>query len=264
MGDEKKERVPFGVTMTKRAVSSGGEREIYLQQTIGKVGNHSTLELVDYMGNDNMVERVATLGFGRKIFPEQPEQGEFIYHLAASGIYEPFKSIQIKCNMRVPIETALTFVYEPGANVNEYSGRYSVMINSARIPEKDEITTLLKGNDRKEIYERANQIHTILSAGRKQVYGDYQKLIELDLARELSRIPLGTDNDTQFFWKVDLLTFANVYNHRETKSPHTRRCIEEVAELAKAIAPHAWHALTYELKHKKINLAMPSDDKIID
>ncbi len=264
MSDEQKERAPFGVSMTKRAVSSRAEKELYRVYEIGQKGNESTIELVDYMGSDDTVERVATMGFGRDIFSEKPEQKDFIYHLAALGISVPFKSVQLKISMRVPIETALTFVYEPRASVNEYSGRYSVMINSARIPSKDEISIQLKGNEKLDIYERAEEIHKILVENRKGAYEDYQKLISIDLARELSRIGLGIDNDTQFFWKIDLLSLANIYNDRRTKSPHTKRCIEEVAELAKAVAPYTWHALTYEGSHREINLTMPSDDVIVD
>ena len=261
MSDEQKERAPFGISTTKRAVSAGGEQKMYRMYKIGQRGNESTLELVDYMGSDETVERVATLGLGRSIFPENPEQSEFINHLAASGIYEPFKSVQLKFSMRVPIETALTFVYEPGVNVNEYSGRYSLMINSALLPSPSEISVCLSGEDR---HERAEQIRHLLTSGRENAYKNYQKLIDIDLARELSRIGLGIDNDTQFFWKIDLLTLANMYNRPLERTLHTRRYMDEVRELAKATAPYAWHALTYELKHKKINLTMPSDDTIVD
>ena len=264
MRDKQENRAPFGVSITKRAVSSRAEEELYRVYEIGQKGNESTIELVDYMGSDDTVERVATMGFGRDIFPEKPEQKEFIYHLAASGIIMPFKSVQLKIGMRVPIETALTFVYEPRASVNEYSGRYSVMINSARIPSRDEISLQLRGIEKLKISERAEEIHKILVENRKGAYGDYEKLIEIDLARELSRIGLGIDNDTQFFWKIDMFTLADCYNNRRTKSPHTKKCIEEVAELAKAVAPHAWYALTYEGSHREINLTMPSDDSIVD
>ncbi len=264
MGNGQKERAPLDVSVTKRAVSRGAEQELHQVHEIGQKGNESTIVLVDYMGNDDTVERVATMGFGRNIFPERPEQGEFIYHLAASGINEPFRSVQLKISMRVPIETALTFVYEPRANVNEYSGRYSVMINSARIPTKDEISSQFKRDEGSEIYKKTEQIHQILVENRKKAYENYEKLIDIDFARELSRIGLGIDNDTQFFWKIDLFALANIYNNRRIKYPHTKQCIEEVAELARAVAPYAWHALTNEAPHKRINLTMPSDDLIVD
>lgn len=268
MSDEK-ERSPFGVSMTKRYVSPGGERELYRQYEVGLRGACSTIELVDYMGGDDMVERVATAGHGRAIFPEQPSQQEFIGHLAACGLYEPFKSVQLKLSMRVPIETALMFVYEPAANVNEYSGRYSVMINSSYLPSIDEITMLLSnanGSHTKQ-REQAEEIHALLAEGRTTAYGNYERLIQLDLARELSRIGLGIDNDTQFFWKANLPTIARLYNRQQLRGGplnHTRCCMNEVAELAKAVSPLSWHALTYELKHKQLPLALPSDDAIID
>lgn len=262
--DDEKESAPFGVSLTKRYVSPGGERELYRLYRVGHIGNESVIELVDYMGGDDTAERVATAALGRETFPEKPEQDDFIRHLAAKGIYEPFKSVQLKFSMHVPIETALTFVYEPGVNVNEYSGRYSVMINSSHLPSVDEIALQLSEENK---CERAEKIHALLAQGRSGAYTNYEELIKIDLARELSRIGLGIDNHTKFFWKVDLLTLAHLYNRQlpHTRSlNHTKRCINEVAELAKAVAPLSWHALTYEPKHKQLSLTMPSDDAVVD
>lgn len=268
MGDEKN-AAPFGISLTKRYVSPGGERELYRPYEVGLRSASSAIELVDYMGGDDTVERVATAGHGRTIFPEQPSQQEFIGHLTAHGIHKPFKSVQLKFSMRVPIETALLFVYEPAASVNEYSGRYSVMINSSHLPSTDEITMLLcntNGAYTKQ-REQAEQIHTLLAKGRAAAYGDYQRLIRLDLARELSRIGLGIDNDTQFFWKADLPTIAHLYNQQRLHvAPlnHTRRCMNEVAELAKAVAPFSWHALTSEVRPRQLPLTLLSDDAVVD
>ena len=56
----------YGVNYTKRFVSEG-ENQLYKKHNLGKTG---LIELVDYMGGDGTVERVATLGHGTSIFPE--------------------------------------------------------------------------------------------------------------------------------------------------------------------------------------------------
>jgi len=252
---------PFGINITKRYVSSGGESELYRPQHIG---NHGSIELVDYMGGDGTVERVATAGHGAEIFSENPHREDFIRHLSAKGIYEPFKSVQLKFSFQSPIETALTFVYEPGISVNEYSGRYSVMIDSSRSPPLENIRQSLTG---KRLEERAEQIYNLLRQNRKEASTKYQELIQVDLARELARIGLGIDNDTKFFWKIDLLTLANFVNKQrdllDTKS-HTKEYVESVAETAKSVAPYSWLALTHPELRKEMILSTPTDDKIVD
>jgi len=252
---------PFGVNLTKRYVSAEGEREIYKPYSID---NHGTVELVDYMGGDGTVERVATAGHGTAIFPERPDQESFIEHLAAKGIYEPFKSVQLKFSVQAPIETALTFVYEPGISVNEYSGRYSVMIDSSRSPPLENIRQSLTGG---KLEERAEQIYNLLRENRKEASTKYQELIQVDLARELARIGLGIDNDTKFFWKIDLLTLANFVNKQrallDTKN-HTREYVESIAKTALSIAPASWLALTHPELRREIKLSTPADDIIVD
>lgn len=256
---------PFGINYTKRFVSDG-ENQLFKKHELGKTG---LIELVDYIGGDETVERVATLGYGTSIFPENPDEIDFIHYLVSNGIYEPFSSVQLKFNIQSPIFTALTLVYEPGVNVNEYSGRYSVMLDSSFELDKNSVSRRLKGDNRAS---RASKITEIFAQNRKQTSDNYKELINLDMARELARAGLGIDNDTKYFWKIDLSTLSKFINSKrkffDTSDPTrinypTRNYIEVIAEIAEKIAPISWDALT-RTDNADLKLTMPRDNEIID
>ncbi|MBI5797428.1 FAD-dependent thymidylate synthase [Candidatus Woesearchaeota archaeon] len=257
--------------LTKRLVSPGAEKWLggarYIDGS-GSLDSHDfgtrtgSLELVDYMGGDESVIRVATAGHGTGIFPEKPNDDDFLRHLVTKGISTPFRSVQLQFWMQGSIETALTFVYDTRVSVNEYSGRYSVMVDSSYLPSVERIAAQLHGSS---LEGKENIIHSILRKQREVTYDDYRKLMDLDLTRELARIGLGTDNDTKFYWKIDLPTLASfVETQRRLLDTHsiTRDFVEYVAKIAEDAAPLAWKALLSS--PKKISLTLPSDESIVD
>ncbi len=257
---EEKEGLPDNSNLTKRHVSSEGEKVLYHEYSIG---NHGKLTLVDYMGGDPTVERAATLGHGRAIFPEKPEQQDFINHLFAKGIYDPFKSVQLKFLITSPIATALHIVYEKTASVNEYSGRYSEMLDTSYTPS---LKALVQRLGTLDASERAKKITEIFVEGRKQSYEHYRGLVEIGMARELARMGLGTDNDTRYVWKIDLFSLANFVKRNQKLLGYDDPAldyIEQIAALASHVAPDSWRALILEPMNP-LRLTSPSDDKIVD
>ncbi len=260
------------MTLTKRYVSPGAEKWLcgafYLDGS-GKVGDFDyrteseSLELVDYMGGDATVLRVATAGHGIDIFSEKPREEDFLEHLVAKEITTPFSSVQFQFCIQAPIQTALTFVYDPRVSVNEYSGRYSIMIDSSHLPSQESIASQLRASS---LESNAQQIHNILKLQRGITYDRYKQLMDLDLARELARIGLGIDNDTKFYWKIDLPNLASfVKKQRKLLSPEsiTRLYVETIAKIAEDSAPIAWKAL-FTASPKEMTLTMPSDETIVD
>jgi thymidylate synthase (FAD) len=258
---------PFGINITKRLVSPGAEQLLYHKQSLERPEYQSGfVEVVDYMGGDDMVVRAATSGLGLSAFKENPERADFLQHLAWMRLDQPFRSTQLKIFMKMPIEGGLTFVYDENISVNEYSGRYSEMINSANIPSIERIAAELTGSD---VEQRAEAIYKILSDRREESYNSYLKLSskeDVGLTRELARVVLGVDNDTQFFWKTDLYNLAQfVEKHRRQKGLHeiTRDYVELAAEAAQKLAPEAWDALTVP-RQRRLHLTYPTDAEIVD
>jgi len=256
---------PFGINRTKRYTSEGAERELFVDYPIGDLG---TVKLVSYMGGDSTVERVATAGHGAGMIRENPSNSQLFRYLASRRIAEPFKSVQLKLEIQAPIETALTLVYDPTANVNEYSGRYSIMINEAEKPSIDRIIEGMRNREGK-IEERAQQIRSLFIENRRNSRIAYDRLIELDMARELARSVLGTDNATRFYWKNDLNSIAELVKTgraRLEKHDPTRDYIEQIAEIAANVAPEAWRTLINGAWNtaNTPEMQFPRDNEIVD
>jgi len=253
LNDSASANTPFGISITHRAVSSGAEDELFRPYTI----DTGMVELVDYMGSDSTVERVATAGHGRHIFGTAAlNQGELINYLVAKGITDPFRFVQMKFNLRCPIEAALVFVYAREASVNEYSGRYSTMLESG------EHLTPTKLNQQQNV----DEIIKIYESTRENNAQQYKKLLSIDFARELARSGLGINNDTKFFWKIDLLSFVNLYQRAQKFLKHDEimhSYLDELASITRRLAPLAWDALINPLENIPI-LQVPSDDEVVD
>ena len=250
---------PFGINQTKRFVSKGAEDSLYKKHS---PRSHGEVELVDYMGGDETVARVATAGHGIEFFPEKPNQYDFLKHLVTKRITEPFMPVQLKFSMQMPIRVALAFVYDRNCSVNEYSGRYSEMINSARIPSKEDLVKLVADS------EKVAKIHSILIETRERTRESYDRLLSSDFARELARQGLGTNNDTRFYWLVDLHSLADFVSTQraklETTDP-TRDYVECVAEIAENVAPDSWDSLMHgRVYSEALDLTMPLDEEIVD
>lgn len=256
-------RYPFGNNLTKRFVSEGGECVLYSPR---KVSGHGEVTLVDYMGGDDTIEMVATAGRMRKIFPEKISQADFLGYLAEHGIHRPFKFGQLKYSFVAPIEVAFEFVYDPNGTGNEYSGRYSDMLDTADVPDAMDIYKTI-GRQYSGRDCDCDIIAESFQKMREKSVRNYRRLLELGLARELARGGLGTDNDTKFFWKIDILSLSQLVKRvgdypnsiGEMRKPY----IKDVAKIAESVFPNTWKALTG--KERRIySLTLPRDNEVVD
>ncbi len=238
---------PFGLNKTKRYTSQESEKALFQNRAIG---NSGSFELVDYMGGDGTVERVATLGHGTEIFKEKPAKDSFIQYLATNRILAPFKSVQAKFVIQSPIEVALNFIYEPNNSVNEYSLRYSKPLTSSFQ------------------FETGNkEADKIFSQIRESSLRGYNWLIKKDLARELSRSILGSDQNTRYYIKSDFLSLVGFIKSMEKFSQKFPNPLEDYIVYLKntlgKIAPLSFDAL-YNPRRISIDLTFPKDEDIVD
>jgi len=153
------------------------------------------------------------------------------------------------------------------ASINEYSGRYSVMVDEFYIPEKDRLQTQsslnkqgsgdqLEGPELEMAYNTIQRIST-------DNYTDYLGLINEEggrhynienrqgLARELARIVLPVNNYTELYWKIDL---KNLFHYIKLRADrHAQKEIQLLANLlgehVKALCPLAWEAFEDYWQH---------------
>jgi thymidylate synthase (FAD) len=92
--------------------------------------------------------------------------------------------------------------------------------------------------------DKAKQIQDSMSKVQKDLYGEYENLLEDNFARELARINLPLSNYTEWYWKIDL---HNLFHFLRLRiDPHAQYEIrvfgEAMADIVKHIVPHAWEA----------------------
>ena len=86
------------------------------------------VKLLDTMGSDEEVENAARISYGegtRKV----SQTRNLIRYLMRHKHSSPFEMCEVKFHLKLPIFVMRQLVRHRTANLNEYSGRYSVMSN---------------------------------------------------------------------------------------------------------------------------------------
>jgi len=98
-----------------------------------KVLDHGFVKLLDIMGSDEEVEDAARISYGegtRKV----SQTRNLIRYLMRHKHTSPFEMCEVKFHIKLPIFVMRQLVRHRTANLNEYSGRYSVMSDDFYFP----------------------------------------------------------------------------------------------------------------------------------
>jgi thymidylate synthase (FAD) len=190
---------------TGRVVSQGAEE--WLFRPISCL-DHGFVYLVDYMGNDESVVQAARVSYGKGTRKTSTDEG-LIRYLRRHHHTTPFEMISFKFHCKMPIFVARQWIRHRTASVNEYSARYSEMVDEFYIPElealKKQSQSNRQGRDEDVSLNQKLAVREELGAQYKEQYAFYQRLLkDVELARELARLPLSVGNYTQWYWKIDL------------------------------------------------------------
>ena len=114
---------------------------------------------------------------------------------------------EFKFHHVMPIFVARQWIRHRTANVNEYSGRYSVMPDRFYHPSIDAVRkqskTNRQGGEEPMDEVTAKEFLQYLDKAESN-YQEYQKLVDKGLARELARLGLPINLYTEWYWKIDL------------------------------------------------------------
>lgn len=120
----------------------------------------------------------------------------------------PFEMIEFKFAVQLPIFAARQMIRHRTANVNEMSGRYSVLPDVFYIPSKEEIRTQSQTNkqatDSMLESQSAEQFANTLRELSEEAYQKYEKALEEGVCREQARALLPVNIYTNWVWKIDL------------------------------------------------------------
>lgn len=198
-----------------------------------QVLDHGFIRVVDYMGDDAAVVQAARVSYGEGTKTVSGDRG-LIRYLMRHRHTSPFEMCEIKVHVKLPLFVARQWIRHRTANVNEVSGRYSILSKEFYIPAPADISAQSTNN--KQGREQtpldaveAEKVRQVLQAACDSAYSSYEELLEdHSLARELARMVLPTNVYTEWYWKVDLhnlLHFLKLRLH-----PHAQREFRNYAD----------------------------------
>ena len=203
-----------------------------------QVHEHGFVKLLDVMGNDEEVENAARISYGegtRKV----SQTRNLIRYLMRHKHTSPFEMCEVKFHIKLPIFVMRQLVRHRTANLNEYSGRYSVMSNEFYLPQGDYLAKQSTTNNqgRGEEHESKGALQYEFNRVYDNAMIAYQNLLDQDLAREVSRAILPVANYTECIWKIDLNNFFHFVKLRS--DVHAQREIRDYSDaMYGLVKPH--------------------------
>lgn len=178
--------------------------------------DHGFVKLVDTMPRlvpestktaDFAIVQAARVSYGEGTKTVNEDRG-LIRYLMRHAHTTPFEMCEFKFHCKMPIFVARQWIRHRTANINEVSGRYSILKDEFYLPDADQIRKQSKINkqggdeqiEEKVAYRFSENLKT-LSDG---AYNVYENFAEAGVSREQARMILPVNLYTEWYWKIDL------------------------------------------------------------
>ena len=204
--------------------------------------------LVDVMGDDSSIVQAARVSYGEGT-KKVSDDRTLIRYLLRHRHTTPFEMAEIKILVRVPMDCWRQWIRHRMANVNEYSTRYSVAIDSAQSTPPDAWRTQAEQNRQGSGQALPIDIGTQLTADEQHLHEETRRIYEARLAagvaREQARKDLPLATYTEAYWKVDIHNLLHFLALR--MDPHAQEEIRLYAttigrEIVRPLFPVVWEA----------------------
>lgn len=203
---------------------------------------------VDYMGSDPSIVQAARVSYGSGTKKVHEDRG-LIRYLMRHGHTTPFEMCEIKLHVRVPMDCWRQWIRHRTANVNEYSTRYSVAIDSAQTTAPSDWRLQAAGNRQGSDSLLDAETGEALSVEERELLSRarevYQGRLARGVAREQARKDLPLSTYTEAYWKIDL---HNLFHFLALRmDPHAQAEIRAYSavisdEIVRRWCPMAWEA----------------------
>lgn len=206
--------------------------------------------IIDWMGSDAAIEEAARTSYGVGTRTTNQTRG-LLRYLMRHKHTSPFEMCELKFHMAMPIFCARQILRHRTASVNEYSGRYSIMMDTAYIPEQNVISQQSKENNQgreltsPQSFEiKKPVLQYLFEETNLSAYSIYKKLLEDDTAREIARNVLPVSFYTKLYWKIDLHNLFHFLTLRVDKhTQYETRCYANViAGIVRELFPLSFEA----------------------
>jgi len=227
-----------------------------------KVLDHGFVRLIDVMGDDAAIVQAARVSYGKGTKKRYEDRG-LIRYLMRHQHTSPFEMVEFKFHVKLPIFVARQWIRHRTANVNEYSGRYSVMEEEFYLPQPEELRVQSETNRQgksEETLSPAQQAEFLENLKRTcdESYKNYRHIMDAGLAREVARIQLPLNLYTQWYWKIDLHNLLRFLRLRMDSKAQAEIQVyaRVIADIVKEAVPLVWEAFEdYQLN--SVHLSAP-------
>ncbi|MBA4406075.1 thymidylate synthase (FAD) [bacterium] len=222
-----------------------------LEEILGKkypVLDDGFVRVIDYMGGDESIVQAARVSYGKGTKKVNEDRG-LIRYLLRNFHTTPFEMCEIKLHVRVPMDTWRQWIRHRTANVNEYSTRYSLAIDSSQKTDPNEWRFQAMDNKQGSEGFFNDAIGSKLSERELELQQFAQEIyherLQLGVAREQARKDLPLSTYTEAYWKIDLHNLLNFLALR--MDAHAQFEIRSYAnvignEIVSKWCPVAWEA----------------------
>jgi len=215
------------------------------------VHKHGFVKLLEVMGSDQTIEESARISYGEGT-RKTSEIRNLIRYLMRNKHTSPFEMAEVRFHLKMPIFVMRQMVRHRTANINEYSGRYSIMSDDFYLPSESSVNEQSPFNNQARGDEvndfNKNLVLGSMSAVNDMAHHTYKRIVDPQptdgfdenfkgVARELARTILPVSNYTEVIWKSDLHNFLHMIKLRTDN--HAQ---EEIRDFANAmyelVKPH--------------------------
>ena len=196
-------------------------RIVNLSKKITNIGNAGFVKIVDVMPRvipegckslmcDHAIVQAARVSLNEGI--KTPSKDiKLIDFLIRHKHTSPFEMVKFKFHVKAPIFVQRQWIRHRTANVNEISGRYSVINPEFYYPksihDQGKMNKQMSGN--KIECKNTNELFQSYMNNSIKQYNTYKMLIDKGVSRETARIGLPQNMYTEFYWCIDLHNLLN-------------------------------------------------------
>ncbi len=204
--------------------------------------------LVDCMGDDSSIVQAARVSYGEGT-KKVSDDRTLIRYLLRHRHTTPFEMAEVKFMVRVPMDCWRQWIRHRTANVNEYSTRYSVAIDSAQATPEDEWRSQAQTNRQGSEGFLESDSGSSLTQSEKEFQAAarqlYQDRLDAGVAREQARKDLPLCTYTEAYWKIDLHNLLHFLalrmdSHAQLEIRNYATAIGE--NIVKPLFPVVWEA----------------------
>ncbi|MFQ5511975.1 MAG: FAD-dependent thymidylate synthase [Candidatus Krumholzibacteriia bacterium] len=213
-----------------------------------KVLDDGFVRVVDYMGSDESIVQAARVSYGRGTKKVSEDRG-LIRYLLRHRHTTPFEMCEIKLHVRVPMDCWRQWIRHRTANVNEYSTRYSIAIDSSQQTPaggwRRQSASSKQGSEGWVAEERGAELSRQEAELQDFSRRVYQERLDAGVAREQARKDLPLSTYTEAYWKIDLHNLLHFLSLRmDDHAQEEIRAYSRVIgnEIVRRWCPTVWEA----------------------